>query len=153
PDAKALRIETNFLFSCSEAGKLWVNAPISFRNSNRWLSGRVDSGGVELTRASDSTAARKRSSAKASKLLINFGDILERLDQSHIRLLVLIHTVENAILIVIDTAVIMAQRVGKGDAPCTREFVAPTSKYFVSSTPQISRAKAREFSRNQIASG
>ena len=58
-----------------------------------------------------------------------------RLDQLYVGFLVLIHVVENAILIVIDTVIIIAQRMGKGDSPRTREFVALPSKYFVSGAP------------------
>jgi hypothetical protein len=57
------------------------------------------------------------------------------LDQGYVGLLVLIHVVENAILIVIYTAIIIAQRAGKGDSPWTREFVARPGKYFVSGAP------------------
>jgi hypothetical protein len=57
------------------------------------------------------------------------------LDQRYVGLLVLIHAVENAILIVIDTAIITAQRVGKGDSPRGLEFVTVPRKYFVSSAP------------------
>jgi hypothetical protein len=57
------------------------------------------------------------------------------LDQLYISLLVLIHAIENAILIVIDTAIIIAQRLGKGDSPGAREFVALSGKYFVSGVP------------------
>ena len=38
-------------------------------------------------------------------------------DQSYVGTLVLIHVIENATLIVIHTAVIIAQRLGKGDSP------------------------------------
>jgi hypothetical protein len=57
------------------------------------------------------------------------------LDQRYVGLLVLIHAVENAILIVIDTAIIIAQRVGKGDSPRSLEFVTVPRKYFVSGAP------------------
>ena len=56
-------------------------------------------------------------------------------DQSYVGTLVLIHVVENATLIVIYTAVIIAQRSGKGDSPRSREFVALPGKYFVSGSP------------------
>ena len=38
-------------------------------------------------------------------------------DQSHVGSLVLIHFIENATLIVICAAIIIAQRLGKGDSP------------------------------------
>jgi hypothetical protein len=47
----------------------------------------------------------------------------------------LIHIIENATLIVIYTAVMIAQRLGKGDPPRSREFVALPGKYFVSGSP------------------
>jgi hypothetical protein len=47
----------------------------------------------------------------------------------------LIHVIENAALIVINTAVMIAQRLGKGDSPRRREFVALPRKYFVSGSP------------------
>ena len=56
-------------------------------------------------------------------------------DHSYVGTLVLIHVVENATLIVIYTAVKIAQRLGKGDAPRSREFVALPGKYFVSGSP------------------
>ena len=56
-------------------------------------------------------------------------------DQSYVGSLVLIHVIENATLIVIYTAVIITQRLGKGDSPWTREFVARSGKYFVSGSP------------------
>jgi len=56
-------------------------------------------------------------------------------DQSYVGTLVLIHVVENATLIIIYTAVIIAQRLGKGDSPRPREFVAFPGKYFVSGSP------------------
>ena len=56
-------------------------------------------------------------------------------DQSYVGTLVLIHVFENATLIVIYTAVIIAQRLDKGDSPRTREFVALPGKYFVSGSP------------------
>ena len=56
-------------------------------------------------------------------------------DQSYVGSLVLIHFIENATLIVICTAIIIAQRLGKGDSPRTREFVALPGIYFVSGSP------------------
>ena len=56
-------------------------------------------------------------------------------DQSYVGSLVLIHVIENATLIVIYTAVIITQRLGKGDSPRTREFVALPGKYLVSGSP------------------
>src|SRR6267142_6776908 len=56
-------------------------------------------------------------------------------DQSYVGTLVLIHVVENATLMVIYTAIIIAQRLGKGDSPRTREFVALPGIYFVSGSP------------------
>ena len=56
-------------------------------------------------------------------------------DQSYVGTLVLIHVVENATLMVIYSAVIIAQRLGKGDSPRSREFVALPGKYFVSGSP------------------
>jgi hypothetical protein len=56
-------------------------------------------------------------------------------DQSYVGTLVLIHVIENATLIVIYTAIIIAQRLGKGDSPRTREFVPLPGKYFVSGSP------------------
>jgi hypothetical protein len=56
-------------------------------------------------------------------------------DQSYVGTLVLIHVIENAILMGIYTAIIIAQRLGKGDSPRTREFVAVPGKYFVSGSP------------------
>ena len=60
---------------------------------------------------------------------------LDRFDQSYVGSLVLIHVIENATLIVIYTAVIIAQHLGKGDSPPTREFVALPGEYFVSGSP------------------
>ena len=56
-------------------------------------------------------------------------------DQSYVGSLVLIHFIENATLIVICAAIIIAQRLGKGDSPRTREFVALPGKYLVSGSP------------------
>jgi hypothetical protein len=56
-------------------------------------------------------------------------------DQGYVGTLVLIHVIENATLIIIYTAVIIAQRLGKGDSPRSREFVALPGKYFVSGSP------------------
>ena len=56
-------------------------------------------------------------------------------DQSYVGSLVLIHVFENATLNVIHTAVIIAQRLGKGDSLPSREFVALPGKYFVSGSP------------------
>ena len=56
-------------------------------------------------------------------------------DQSYVGTLVLIHVIENAILMGIYTAIIIAQRLGKGDSPRTREFVALPGIYFVSGSP------------------
>jgi hypothetical protein len=47
-----------------------------------------------------------------------------RLDRLYVGFLILIHAVENAILIVIDTVIIIAQCMGKGDSPRTRELGA-----------------------------
>jgi len=56
-------------------------------------------------------------------------------DESYVGSLVLIHFIENATLIVICAVIVIAQRLGKGDSPRTREFVALTGKYFVSGSP------------------
>jgi len=57
------------------------------------------------------------------------------LDQLYVGLFELIHAVENAILIVIDTAIITAQPAGKLHSSFTREFEAPPGKYFVPGAP------------------
>jgi len=57
------------------------------------------------------------------------------LDQLYVRPFELIHAVENAVLILIDTAIITAQPAGKLHSSFTREFEAPPGKYFVPGAP------------------
>jgi hypothetical protein len=63
------------------------------------------------------------------------------LDQLYVGLLEFIHAVENAILIVINTAIIVAQPAGQIHPPWTREFETSSGKYFVPGAPQIVRAE------------
>jgi hypothetical protein len=57
------------------------------------------------------------------------------LNQIYVGLLVLIHAVENAILIVINAAIIVAQAAGQIESPLTGEFEAPPGKYFIPGAP------------------
>ena len=74
-------------------------------------------------------------SAVDSKGDEKLSTFLDCSDQGYVGTLVLIHVIENATLIVIYTVVIIAQRLGKGDSPRSREFVALPGIYFVSGSP------------------
>jgi hypothetical protein len=96
-----------------------------------WVSA-IDSSGRTIWIVDAHGDDRKRFVVRADEKLSTFLDCS---DQGYVGTLVLIHVIENATLIVIYTAVIIAQRLGKGDSPRSREFVALPGKYFVSGSP------------------